>query len=56
MEKIIEGKLDKFKKEVCLLSQSYVKDPDRTIQGLINDSIAKIGENINLERFVRFEI
>lgn len=56
MEKIIEGKLDKFKKEVCLLSQPYVKDADRTIQNLINDNITKIGENINLERFIRFEI
>ncbi len=56
MEKIIEGKLDKFREENCLLLQPYVKDAEKTIQGLINDNIAKIGENINLVRFVRFEI
>ncbi|MBU1045518.1 elongation factor Ts [Patescibacteria group bacterium] len=55
MEKIIEGKLDKFRKENCLLLQPYVKDADKTIQDLINDNIAKIGENIILARFIRFE-
>ncbi len=56
MEKIIAGKLEKFKKEVCLLSQSYVKDEARSIQDLLNDSIAKIGENITIAQFTRLEI
>jgi len=56
MDKIIEGKLEKFRKEVCLFSQPYVRDPGMTIQDLINNTIAKMGENINLEKFIRFEI
>jgi len=56
MDKIIEGKLDKFKKEIVLLSQKYIKDEDKTIQDLITDAIAKIGENIEIARFVRLEI
>jgi elongation factor Ts len=56
MEKIIEGKLEKYKKEACLLSQLYIKDETKAIQDLINEYIAKLGENITVERFERFEI
>jgi elongation factor Ts len=55
-EKIIQGKLDKFKKGVCLLSQPWVKDDSRTIQELINDYIAKLGENIIVKSFTRYEL
>jgi len=55
IEKMVEGRIDKFYKEICLLEQSYIKDPDKTIQQLLNEKIAAIGENINIRRFVRFE-
>lgn len=54
IEKIIDGKLEKFFSEVCLNEQPFVKDPDRTVQQLVTDSIAKLGENLNIRRFVRF--
>lgn len=54
-EKITLGRLDKFFKEVCLLEQPFVKDPDRTVEDVIKSAIAKIGENISVRRFVRFE-
>lgn len=56
IEKMVDGRLDKFFKEICLLEQSFVKDPDKTIQVLVNEKIAKIGENINVRRFVRYEL
>jgi len=55
-DKIVEGKLQKFFKESCLLNQQYVRDPDITITDLINELIAKIGENITVNRFVRYKI
>lgn len=55
LDKIIEGKIDKFLKEICLLEQPFVKDPDQTVQELLTAKIAKIGENISVRRFVRFE-
>ncbi len=54
VEKIIDGKLEKFFSEVCLNEQPFVKDPDRTVQQLVTDAIAKLGENLNIRRFVRF--
>jgi len=56
IEKIVEGKLKKFYSEVCLLEQAYVKNPDITIQDLLNEMIAKTGENIVIRRFVRFQL
>ncbi|MGA8180651.1 MAG: translation elongation factor Ts [Desulfobacterales bacterium] len=55
-DKIVDGKLQKYFKENCLLNQSYVRDPDMTIEDLLNDMIAKIGENISIKRFARFRI
>ncbi|MFZ5986314.1 MAG: translation elongation factor Ts [Bacillota bacterium] len=55
VEKMIEGRIDKFFKEICLLEQSWIKDPDKTIQQLLTEKISTIGENINIRRFVRFE-
>ncbi len=56
IEKIIEGKMAKFIKESCLMNQPYVKNPDITIADLLNELIAKIGENISIKRFVRYQI
>jgi elongation factor Ts len=56
MEKIIEGKMNKFFKDNCLLQQAFVKNPDITVADLLNELIAKIGENISIKRFVRFQI
>ena len=53
--KIVEGKLNKFFKENCLLHQPYVRDPDMTVEDLLNELIAKIGENITIRRYVRFQ-
>jgi elongation factor Ts len=55
-DKIVDGKLQKYFKENCLLNQAYVRDPDMTIEDLLNDMIAKIGENISIKRFARFRI
>jgi len=56
IDKIVEGKLNKFYKESCLLNQPYVKNPDITISDFLNEVIAKIGENIKIGRFARFQI
>ena len=54
IEKIIEGQVNKFYAEICLIEQSFVKDPDKTIQTYLNETIATIGENISIRRFSRF--
>lgn len=54
--KIVEGKMKKYFDEICLLTQPFVKDPDKTVEELIVEKIAKTGENIKVNRFVRFEI
>ena len=56
IDKIIEGKLDKFYKEVCLTEQVFVKDDKKKITDVLNDAIAKLGENMILKRFVRFQV
>ena len=56
VEQIIEGKLNKYKKEISLLFQLWVKDENKTIEDLIKDYIAKLGENIEIKKFTRFEI
>lgn len=55
IEKMVEGRIEKFYKEICLLDQPFIKDPDKTVKDLVTERIAKIGENINIRRFVRFE-
>ena len=54
IEKIVEGKLDKFFKDSCLLEQAFVKNPDITITDYLNDTIAQTGESITIRRFARF--
>jgi elongation factor Ts len=58
MQKIVEGQIAKWLKEVCLLDQAWVKDPDgkKDIRGLLMDLVGKIGENIKVRRFVRYEV
>jgi len=55
VDKIVEGRLEKFFKDVCLLEQPFVRDPDRTVKDIVTEKIATIGENINIRRFVRYE-
>ena len=56
VDKIVEGKLKKFYEDSCLLNQPYVRDNNISIADLLNDLIAKIGENISIKRFVRYQI
>lgn len=55
-DKIVDGKIQKYFKENCLMNQAYVRNPDMTIEDLLNEMIAKIGENISIKRFARFRI
>ena len=56
VEKMVEGRLKKFYKEICLLDQPYIKDPDMTIGDLVKEQIMDIGENVKIRRFARFEM
>jgi elongation factor Ts len=56
VEKILEGKLDKYFSGICLLEQPFVKNPDQTIRDLLNEQVTKLGENIVIRRFVRYQI
>ncbi len=56
VDKIVEGRIEKYLKEICLLEQPYVKNPDLTIQDLLNELVAKMGENISIRRFVRYQV
>ena len=55
-EKMVAGKMEKFLAEVCLLEQKYVKNPDLSVQDLLNELVAKMGENISIKKFARFQI
>jgi len=56
IEKMVDGRIEKFYKENCLLEQPFIKDQDKTIQQLIHENVAKIGENISVRRFARYEL
>lgn len=56
VEKIVEGKIERFYCENCLLDQSFIKDPDRQVKDVIQDNIAKLGENLQVRRFVRYQV
>ncbi len=56
VKKIVDGKIEKFIEENCLINQSFIKDPDVKIDQLIQEAIAKLGENITINRFVRFAL
>ncbi len=56
VEKMVEGRIEKYYKEVCLLEQPFIKDPDQNIEGFVKAQIAKVGENISIRRFVRYQL
>ncbi len=56
IDKMVDGRIDKYYKDVCLLEQPFVKDPDITVGQLVNLAIAKMGEKISVRRFVRYEM
>jgi len=53
-EKIVEGRIEKFYAEACLLEQAFVKDPDKPIRQLVAETVSRIGENVQVRRFARF--
>ncbi|MDR0929640.1 MAG: translation elongation factor Ts, partial [Oscillospiraceae bacterium] len=55
VERMVEGRIDKYYKEVCLMEQAFVKDPDKSIKDLISDATVAIGEKISIRRFTRYE-
>ena len=56
VQKIVEGKLEKYFSQVCLLDQPFVKDPEKMIKDILTENIAKLGENMQIRRFVRFQL
>jgi elongation factor Ts len=56
LQKIVDGKIEKFLEEICLLEQPYIRDPDRKVKELIDQAIAKLGENIVVRRFAKYRI
>jgi elongation factor Ts len=56
VQKIVEGKLEKYYSQVCLMDQPFVKDPEKTIKDLLTEKVAKLGENMQIRRFVRFQL
>ncbi len=56
VDKMVEGRIDKYYKEICLLEQPFVKNPDVTVGELLTEKISKIGENLNIRRFTRYEV
>ena len=56
VDKIVEGKIERFYSEVCLLEQAFIKDPDKKVADIVNDAIARLGENIQIRRFARYHL
>ena len=56
VEKIVEGKMNRFYSEICLLEQAFIKDPDRKVSDVIQEAIARLGENIQVRRFARYQV
>lgn len=56
VDRIVEGKIDKFYSEICLLEQAFIKDPDKTVADVVNDAMARLGENIQVRRFARYSL
>ena len=56
IDKIVGGKVEKYLADICLLEQKYVKNPDLTVQDLLNELVGKMGENISIKKFARFQI
>ena len=56
VEKIVEGKIERFYSEACLLEQAFIKDPDKKVADVVNDAIARLGEKIQIRRFARYHL
>jgi elongation factor Ts len=56
VDKIVEGKVERFYADVCLLEQSFIKDPDKKVTDIVNEAIARLGENIQVRRFARYHL
>lgn len=56
VDRMVDGRVEKFYREVCLLEQPFIKDPDKSVQQLLSELIARLGENISIRRFARFEL
>lgn len=56
VDKIVEGKMERFYSEVCLLEQAFIKDPERKVADILNDAVARLGENIQVRRFARYHL
>ena len=56
VDKIVDGKIERFYSEVCLLEQAFIKDPDKKVTEVVNDAIARLGENIQVRRFARYHL
>lgn len=56
VDKMVEGRINKFYKEICLLEQSFVKDADKTVEDIVKEQIVKIGENVQVRRFTRYQM
>jgi elongation factor Ts len=56
IDKIVDGKMERFYSEVCLLEQSFIKDPDKKVADIMNEAVARLGENIQVRRFARYHL
>ncbi|MFC1888106.1 elongation factor Ts, partial [Candidatus Cloacimonadota bacterium] len=56
VDKIVDGQIAKYKKQICLMDQEFVKDPDLTIQEVMHNAISQLGENMQISRFVRYSL
>jgi len=56
VDKIVDGKIERFYSEACLLEQAFIKDPDKSVTDIVNDAIARLGENIQIRRFARYHL
>jgi len=56
IEKIVDGKVEKFLADICLLEQPFIRDPEKTVKGVVSEAIARFGENIAVRRFARFQL
>lgn len=56
VDKMVEGRIEKFYKENCLMEQQFIKDTDKTVQEIVNDQVMRLGENISVRRFARYEV
>lgn len=56
IDKIVDGKMERYYSEICLMEQSFIKDPDKKVSDVMNDAVARLGENIQVRRFARYHL